>query len=77
MRDYGLDSRIALIRSDLFADLGGRTYDLILAHPPYVDSEALVAFPPEYAAERQLAHAGKGWIGSGPLILARSCIAFE
>jgi ribosomal protein L3 glutamine methyltransferase len=58
VRDYGLDGRITLIGSDLFEGLGGRQYDLILSNPPYVDAEALAAFPPEYAAEPQLAHAG-------------------
>jgi ribosomal protein L3 glutamine methyltransferase len=58
VRDYGLQDRIALIRSDLFAGLGGRRYDLILANPPYVDANAVASFPPEYAAEPKLAHAG-------------------
>lgn len=56
--DYGLADRVSLIRSDLFAGLSGRRYDLILSNPPYVDAEALAAFPPEYAAEPTLAHAG-------------------
>ena len=56
--DYGLGNRIMLIQSDLFAALGGRRYDLILANPPYVSAAALAAFPPEYAAEPELAHAG-------------------
>jgi ribosomal protein L3 glutamine methyltransferase len=60
VRDYALQDRIALVRSDLFSGLGGRRYDLILANPPYVDAEAVAAFPPEYAAEPKLAHAGGG-----------------
>jgi ribosomal protein L3 glutamine methyltransferase len=56
--DYGLGDRIALIQSDLFVELSGRRYDLILANPPYVSAAALAAFPPEYAAEPELAHAG-------------------
>ena len=60
VRDYALQDRIALVRCDLFAGLGGRRYDLILANPPYVDAEAVAAFPPEYAAEPKLAHAGGG-----------------
>lgn len=58
VRDYGLEDRIALILSDLFDGLAGRRYDLILSNPPYVDAEAVAAFPPEYAAEPALAHAG-------------------
>lgn len=58
--DYGLTHRVTLHRSDLFADLGGKTYDLILSNPPYVTAEAVAAFPPEYKAEPQLAHLGGG-----------------
>lgn len=58
VRDYNLEGRITLIKSDLFAGLGGRRYDLILSNPPYVDAEAMAAFPLEYAAEPALAHAG-------------------
>lgn len=56
--DYNLADHIALYRSDLFSDLSGRSYDLILTNPPYVSTEAVAAFPPEYAAEPTLAHAG-------------------
>jgi ribosomal protein L3 glutamine methyltransferase len=31
---------------------------LILTNPPYVDAAAIADFPPEYAAEPVLAHAG-------------------
>ena len=58
--DYALGDRIALIESDLFDALGGRQYDLILANPPYVSQDKLAAFPPEYAAEPAIAHAGGG-----------------
>jgi ribosomal protein L3 glutamine methyltransferase len=56
--DYGLEARITLVQSDLFEALGDRHYDLILANPPYVSAAALAAFPPEFAAEPKLAHAG-------------------
>ena len=56
--DYGLQERITLVQSDLFAAHAGRRYDLILANPPYVGAEALAAFPPEYAAEP--AHCPRG-----------------
>jgi ribosomal protein L3 glutamine methyltransferase len=56
--DYGLEERIALSQSNLFEAHAGRRYDLILANPPYVAAAALAAFPPEYAAEPQIAHAG-------------------
>lgn len=56
--DYGLEDRIGLFQSDLFGALGDRRYDLILANPPYVGAAALAAFPPEFVAEPELAHAG-------------------
>jgi ribosomal protein L3 glutamine methyltransferase len=69
--DYGLEQRISLLQSDLFAAHARRSYDLILANPPYVDAEALAAFPPEYAAEPAIAHAG----GADGLDLVRRIIA--
>ncbi|MGE5320815.1 MAG: 50S ribosomal protein L3 N(5)-glutamine methyltransferase [Hyphomicrobiaceae bacterium] len=59
VEDYGLADRIDLIESDLFAALDGRTYDLILSNPPYVNAESVAALPPEYQAEPALA------LGSG------------
>lgn len=69
--DYGLQGRVSLIQSDLFGGLAGRRYDLILANPPYVSAAAVAAFPPEYAAEPKLAHAG----GADGLDLVRRILA--
>jgi ribosomal protein L3 glutamine methyltransferase len=69
--DYGLEDRIRLLQSDLFAALPGRRYDLIMANPPYVREDVVAAFPPEYAAEPRLAHAG----GSDGLDLVRRILA--
>jgi ribosomal protein L3 glutamine methyltransferase len=57
--DYGLDDRITLIESDLFAKLGGRRYDLIISNPPYVDAPSVAALPQEYKYEPEQA------LGSG------------
>jgi ribosomal protein L3 glutamine methyltransferase len=56
--EHQLADRVTLYQGDLFAPLGAQRYNLILANPPYVDAESLAAFPPEYAAEPRLAHAG-------------------
>lgn len=56
--DYDLEDRVRLIQSDLFKELGGERYDIIICNPPYVTSEAVEAFPPEYRAEPQIAHLG-------------------
>jgi ribosomal protein L3 glutamine methyltransferase len=65
--EHGLTERVALHEGDLFAPLAGRRYDLILANPPYVETAAVEAFPPEYAAEPRLAHDG----GADGLALVR------
>lgn len=57
---YHLRGRVHLVQSDLFAGLAGRTYDLILTNPPYVDAADMAALPAEYQAEPELA------LASGP-----------
>lgn len=57
--DYGLAERVELVESDLFAALAGRSYDVIVSNPPYVNAESVAALPPEYRAEPALA------LGSG------------
>ncbi len=56
--DYGLEDRVSLVQSDLYAGLADRRYDLIISNPPYVTAAAVAAFPPEYRAEPQIAHLG-------------------
>jgi len=56
--DYGLADRINLIRSDLFANLSGKDYDLIISNPPYVTALAMETLPPEHLREPKLALAG-------------------
>jgi ribosomal protein L3 glutamine methyltransferase len=58
VEEHGLAERIALKCGDLFAPIEGASYDLILANPPYVDAATMADFPPEYAAEPSIAHAG-------------------
>ena len=57
--EYDLGAQIELIHSDLFDGLRGRTYDLILSNPPYVDAESVALLPHEYLHEPALA------LGSG------------
>jgi ribosomal protein L3 glutamine methyltransferase len=58
VEEHGFAGRIKLIEGDLFEPVADERYDLILSNPPYVDAEAVAAFPPEYAAEPDMAHAG-------------------
>jgi ribosomal protein L3 glutamine methyltransferase len=52
---YRLEKRIRLVKSDLFASLGEKRYDLILTNPPYVTSMAMRRLPAEYRHEPGLA----------------------
>jgi ribosomal protein L3 glutamine methyltransferase len=56
--DYGLADRINLIRSDLFANLSEKSYDLIISNPPYVAATAMEQLPDEYRHEPAIALAG-------------------
>jgi ribosomal protein L3 glutamine methyltransferase len=49
-----VDERVEVIRSDLFAGLKGRQYDLIVSNPPYVTEEEYAALPGEYSHEPKL-----------------------
>lgn len=57
---HELDERVTAIESDLFSNLQGRRYDLIVSNPPYVDSADLSGMPQEFQHEPGLA------LGSGP-----------
>lgn len=57
--NYGLETQITAIESDMFTALKGRTYDLIISNPPYVDAPSMAQLPLEYQREPQLA------LGSG------------
>ena len=57
--DYHLQDRVHAVQSDMFAALQGRSYDLIISNPPYVDADSMATLPAEYRSEPQLA------LGSG------------
>ncbi|MBK8335724.1 MAG: 50S ribosomal protein L3 N(5)-glutamine methyltransferase [Sterolibacteriaceae bacterium] len=69
--EHGLDRRIRLVASDLFAGLAGRRYDVIISNPPYVGAAAINALPPEYRHEPMLALAA----GSDGLGIVRRLLA--
>lgn len=47
--------RLTLFKGDLFAPLKGRTYDLIITNPPYVDANDMKGMPKEYQHEPKMA----------------------
>jgi ribosomal protein L3 glutamine methyltransferase len=67
---HRLRSRVRTVRSDLFAGLRQRRYDLIVSNPPYVAARAMRALPREYRHEPRLALAG----GSDGLDLVRQIL---
>ena len=60
LADHGLESRIELVCSDLYSDLAGREYDLIVSNPPYVSAAEIERLPAEYRAEPATALAAGG-----------------
>jgi ribosomal protein L3 glutamine methyltransferase len=71
MSRYGLEKRVRLVKSDLFASLAGQRYDLIVTNPPYVTSAAMRRLPAEYRHEPGLAlAAGKEGLDAAARILA-------
>lgn len=57
--ELGLEARVRVLQSDLFAAVAGQRYDIILSNPPYVDADDLADMPAEYRHEPALA------LGSG------------
>jgi ribosomal protein L3 glutamine methyltransferase len=50
----GVGERVEVLKSDLFAAVRGRRYDLIVSNPPYVTEDEYAALPGEYAHEPKL-----------------------
>lgn len=68
---HGVNDRVHLYESDLYAALGQTKYDLIIANPPYVDAPDMDALPAEFRHEPALALAA----GDDGLDLVRRIIA--
>ena len=58
VQKHQLESRVNLIQSDLFQALDGKTYDVILTNPPYVNASSMKELPAEYRHEPTMALAG-------------------
>ena len=58
VHEHEMAERITLHQGDLFVPVAKMKFDFIIANPPYVAKAEVDAFPPEYAAEPQMAHLG-------------------
>lgn len=56
---HHFSDQVTAVESDLFSNLQGQVFDLIVSNPPYVNAEDLAAMPAEYQAEPAIA------LGSG------------
>ncbi|BDX07530.1 50S ribosomal protein L3 N(5)-glutamine methyltransferase [Planctobacterium marinum] len=54
IQEHQLSARVFPIQSDLFSNLQGQTYDLIICNPPYVDAEDMSDLPQEFHHEPEL-----------------------
>jgi ribosomal protein L3 glutamine methyltransferase len=55
---HRLVRRVRVLRSDLFAGLGGARYDLIVSNPPFVTAQAMRTLRRDYRHEPRVALAG-------------------
>ena len=70
---YRLKKRVSLVKSDLFASLGKRKYNLIVSNPPYVTARSMQRLPKEYRHEPAFAlAAGRDGLDMVRRILAQA-----
>ncbi|ASG68732.1 50S ribosomal protein L3 glutamine methyltransferase [Francisella halioticida] len=55
IKKHQITDRVQAVKSDLFANLKGQRFDVIVSNPPYVDKEDLDSMPKEYHYEPRLA----------------------
>ncbi|MDO5531392.1 50S ribosomal protein L3 N(5)-glutamine methyltransferase [Sutterella sp.] len=54
-RDYGMEETLELVQGDLYENLQGRRFSVIISNPPYVRTSSMEALPAEYRQEPSLA----------------------
>lgn len=71
IQQHGLTERVFPLQSDVFSNLQGQKYDLIVSNPPYVDEHDLSVMPVEYTHEPAIGLAS----GADGLDLTRKILA--
>jgi ribosomal protein L3 glutamine methyltransferase len=72
-RRLRLTDRVRLVKSDHFAGLAGRSYDIIVTNPPYVGEREMRGLPREYRHEpRHALASGREGLDSVGVILRES-----
>ncbi|MDX2322341.1 MAG: 50S ribosomal protein L3 N(5)-glutamine methyltransferase [Moritella sp.] len=54
IQDHGVEQQVTPIQSDLFSNLTGLRYDMIVSNPPYVDQEDIDNLPEEFKHEPEI-----------------------
>lgn len=54
IRDHDASQRVTAIKSNIFSNLSGKQYDIIVSNPPYVDGEDMDALSEEFHHEPEL-----------------------
>lgn len=54
IQDHGLENLVTPIQSNLFSNLQGQRYDMIVSNPPYVDQEDIDNLPDEFKHEPEI-----------------------
>lgn len=73
VEELGVTEQVSAIKSDLFNDLEGRMYDVIVTNPPYVDQPEMEALPDEFRHEPSMAlESGEDGLDAIKIILAEA-----
>ncbi|MCK5092258.1 MAG: 50S ribosomal protein L3 N(5)-glutamine methyltransferase [Gammaproteobacteria bacterium] len=75
---HEMNDRVFPVKSDLFSNLSGQTYDIIVSNPPYVSKQEMEQLPREYMHEPAFGlESGKEGLDATITILRQSAAFLE